>query len=95
MDILENSTTVMSAERTCDEERTLKITLELFMKDDFTKCDGCGEELMRRRDLRDHLELFMKGVISRCDECRKDLRSWEDLRGHLRIIHEGWLQQML
>ena len=61
MDILENSTTVMSAERTCDEERTLKITLELFMKDDFTKCDRCGEELMRRRDLTDHLGIVHEG----------------------------------
>ena len=43
VDILENSTTAMSAGRTCHEERTLRITLEFFMKDDFTKCGGCGK----------------------------------------------------
>ena len=43
VDILENSTTAMSAGRACHEERTLRITLEFFMKDDFTKCGGCGK----------------------------------------------------
>ena len=51
----------MSAERTCDEERTLKITLELFMKGGFPNVmsvkrgSGGGEDL---EIIRDHLGIF-------------------------------------
>ena len=68
-----NSTTVMSAERTCDEERTLKITLELFMKNDFTCVTSVGRTHEKEVALKITWVLFIKDVANKCDKCEKDL----------------------
>ena len=72
-DILEESTTVMSAARTSDEERTLKITLELFMKNDFTCVTSVGRTHEKEVALKITWVLFIKDVANKCDKCEKDL----------------------
>ena len=72
-DILEEATTVMSAARTSDEERTLKITLELFMKNDFTCVTSVGRTHEKEVALKITWVLFIKDVANKCDKCEKDL----------------------
>ena len=63
----------MSAERTCDQERTLKITLELFMKGGFPNVMSVKRGSGGGEDLETTWVFFMKSVSNRCGECGKDL----------------------
>ena len=64
---------MMSAARTIDEERTLKITLELFMKNDFTCVTSVGRTHEKEVALKITWVLFIKDVANKCDKCEKDL----------------------
>ena len=51
----------------------LKITLELFMKNDFNCVTSVGRTHEKEVALKITWVLFIKDVANKCDKCEKDL----------------------